>query len=127
MKLSGLLSAVIISFLVTVIVFAPAIRPFLTPGVMFRGTYVELQQLKAASVQHLYIIKNYLGASISEGLSGIAIIQKLLSKLGLKLSYVGRIGSRDKRERVYEFVEAQDGRDVIYQGWEKRYASGVHQ
>jgi hypothetical protein len=88
---------------------------------------VELQQLKVLAVQHRYIIKNYLGVSISEGLSGIAIIQKLLSKLGLKLTYVGRMGSRENRERVYQFVEVQDGRDVIYQGWEKRYASGVQQ
>jgi hypothetical protein len=72
-------------------------------------------------------IKNYLGVSISEGLSGIAIIQKLLSQMGLKLTYVGRLGSRENRERVYQFFEAQDGRDVIYQRWEKRYASGVQQ
>ncbi len=100
---------------------------FLTPGAMFRGSDVELQQLKALAVEHKYIIKNYLGVSISEGLSAVAIIQKLLSKLGLKLTYVSRIGSRDKRERVYEFVPPKDGREVIYQGWEKRYASGVHQ
>jgi hypothetical protein len=100
---------------------------FLTPGVMFRGSDVELQQLKALAVKHRHIIKNYLGVSISEGLSGIVIIQKLLSQMGLKLTYVGRMGSRRQRERVYQFVEAQDGRDVIYQGWEKRYASGVQQ
>ncbi len=103
------------------------IRHFLTPGVMFRGSDMELQQLKALAVQHRYIIKNYLGVSISEGLSAVAITQKLLSKLGLKLTYVGRIGSRENRERVYEFVEPFDGRDVIYQGWEKRHVSGVHQ
>jgi Domain of unknown function (DUF3854) len=100
---------------------------FLTPGVMFRGSDMELQQLKVLAVQHRYIIKNYLGVSISEGLSGIAIIQKLLSKLGLKLTYVGRMGSRENRERVYQFVEVQDGRDVIYQRWQNRYVLGVQQ
>lgn len=100
---------------------------FLMPGVMFRGSNVELQQLKVLAVQHRHIIKNYLGVSISKGLSGIVIIQKLLSKLGLKLSYVGRFGERDNRERVYQFVEPKDGRDGIYQGWQNRYASGVHQ
>lgn len=57
------------------------------------------------------IIRDYLGISISDRLSamplatslrrrrcanedGIAIIQKLLSKLGVKLTYVGRMGSR---------------------------------
>jgi hypothetical protein len=62
-------------------------------------------------------------------LSEIAIAQKLLSKLGLKLTYVGRMGSRDNRERVYQFVEAQDGREVIFEGWQNRYvaSAGVQQ
>jgi hypothetical protein len=100
---------------------------FLTPGVMFRGSDVELQQLKALAVQHRYIIRDYLGVSISEGLSEIVIAQKLLSELGLKLTYVGRFGTRDNRERVYEFVEPFDGRDAIYQAWQSRYALGVQQ
>jgi hypothetical protein len=105
------------------------ISHFLTPGVMFRGSDVELQQLKATAVQHRHIIKNYLGVSISEGLSEIAIAQKLLSKLGLKLTYVGRMGSRDNRERVYQFVRPKDGREVIFEGWQNRYvaSAGVQQ
>jgi hypothetical protein len=110
------------------------IRHFLTPGIMFRGSDVELQNLKALAVQHRYIIRDYLGVSVSEGMSamplatiedGIAIIQKLLSKLGLKLSYVGRMGSRDKRERVYQFIEPKDERDVIYQAWQNRVVTVV--
>jgi hypothetical protein len=67
---------------------------------MFRSSDVELQQLRAMLVQHRYIIKNYLGVSVSDKLSGIAIpskmvakgiAQTLLSKLGLKLTYVGRL------------------------------------
>jgi hypothetical protein len=57
---------------------------------MFRGSDVELQQLKALAVKHRYFIRDYLGVSVSEGLSAIAIAQNLLSKLGLKLTYVGR-------------------------------------
>jgi hypothetical protein len=102
------------------------IRYFLTPGVMFRGSDVELQKLKALAVQHRYFIRDYLGVSVSEGLSEIAIAQTLLSKLGLKLTYVGRMGSREKRERVYQFIQPQDERDVIYQQWENRFI-GVHQ
>jgi hypothetical protein len=93
---------------------------FLTPGVMFRGSDMELQQLKALAVKHRYFIRDYLGVSVSEGMSGIAIAQTLLSKLGLKLTYVGRMGSRENRERVYQFIEPQDERDVIYQQWENR-------
>jgi hypothetical protein len=110
------------------------IRHFLTLGVMFRGSDVELQKLKSLAVQHRYFIRDYLGVSVSEGLSAIAIIQKLLSKLGLKLSYVGRFGERNNRERVYQFIEPKDERDVIYQGWQNRVVTeayrsvvGVHQ
>ncbi|WP_168163444.1 hypothetical protein [Calothrix sp. 336/3] len=44
----------------------------------------------------------------------------------MKLSYVERLGERGNRERVYEFVENQDGRDEVYQRWQSRYGSGVH-
>jgi hypothetical protein len=101
------------------------IRYFLTPGIMFRGSDVELQKLKALAVKHRYFIRDYLGVSVSEGMSAIAIIQKLLSNLGLKLTYVGRMGSRNKRERVYQFIEPKDERDLIYQGWQNRVVTVV--
>jgi hypothetical protein len=110
------------------------IRYFLTPGAMFRGSDAELQKLKSLAVKHRYFIRDYLGVSVSEGLSGIAIAQTLLSKLGLKLSYVGRMGSRENRERVYQFIEPQDERDMVYQAWQNRLVTeasrsvvGVHQ
>jgi hypothetical protein len=102
------------------------IRYFLTPGVMFRGSDMELQNLKALAVKHRYFIRDYLGVSVSEGLSAIAIVQNLLSKLGLKLTYVGRFGERNNRERVYQFIQPKDERDVIYQAWQNRVV-GVHQ
>jgi hypothetical protein len=49
------------------------IRYFLQVGVMFRGSDVELQNLKALAVRHRYFIRDYLGVSVSEGLSEIAI------------------------------------------------------
>jgi hypothetical protein len=45
------------------------IRYFLQPGIMYRGSDVELQQLKVLAVQHRYFIPDYLGVSVSEGLS----------------------------------------------------------
>ena len=94
---------------------------FLTPEVMFRGSDPQLQQFKALAVQHRYIIRNYLGISISEKLGAITIVQKILSKLGLRLSYVGRFGSRGHRERAYKFIEPEDKRDEIFAIWKKRY------
>jgi hypothetical protein len=99
---------------------------FLQPGVMFRGSDVKLQQLKALAVQHRHIIWNYLGVSVSERMSEVAIAQIILNKLGLSLTYVGRFGARGERERVYQFVKPEDGRDVVYQRWQNRVA-GVHQ
>ncbi len=66
------------------------IRYFLQPGIMFRGSDVKLQNLKALAVKHRYFIRDYLRVSVSEGLSEIAIAQALLGKLGLKLTYIGR-------------------------------------
>jgi hypothetical protein len=102
------------------------IRRFLMPGVMSRGSDVELQNLKAMAVKHRYFIRDYLGVSISEGLSEIAIAQTLLNKLGLKLTYIGRFGETNNRERVYQFIEAKDERDLVFAGWQNRVV-GVHQ
>jgi hypothetical protein len=55
------------------------IRHFLTPGVMFRGSDVELQLLKATAVQHRHIIRNYLGVSVSEKMSCVAIAQTYIA------------------------------------------------
>jgi hypothetical protein len=50
----------------------------------------------------------------------VAIAQKLLNKIDLRLSYVGRLGSRGNRESVYQFVAADDGRDSIFKKWLNR-------
>ncbi len=55
--------------------------------------------------------------TISEKLTPVAIAQKLLNKIDLRLSYVGRLGPRGKRESVYKFVAADDGRDTILKRW----------
>jgi hypothetical protein len=65
-------------------------------------------------------MKNYLGVTISEKLTPIGIAQRLLDKIGLKLSYVGRLGSRGNRECVYKFVLPDDGRDFIFREWLNR-------
>jgi hypothetical protein len=78
------------------------IRYFLTPGVMFRGSDAATLKLKEVAIllrshfvnANRHIIKNYLGISVSEGMSLMAIVQTLLDKFGLNLSYVGRLGSR---------------------------------
>ena len=70
----------------------------------------------------------YLNVTISEKYTPIAfplrvaegIAQKLLAKIDLKLNYVGRLGKRENRECVYQFVAPDDQRDSIFGQWLNR-------
>jgi hypothetical protein len=92
----------------------------LTPKVKLRGGDEELQELKALALKHRRTLKNHLNVSVSEKLTPIVIAQKLLAKIGLRLAYVARLGSRENRECVYEFVPPANERDCIFSQWLKR-------
>jgi hypothetical protein len=93
---------------------------FLTPDVQLRGSDEKMVEFKALAVTHRHVIKNYLNVSISEKHTPIAIAQKLLAKIDLKLDYVGRLGKRENRECVYKFVAPDDERDSIFGQWLNR-------
>ncbi len=93
---------------------------FLTPDVQLRGSDEKLVEFKALAVTHRHVIKNYLNVTISEKLTSIAIAQKLLAKIDLKLNYVGRLGKRENRECVYQFVAPDDQRNSIFGQWLNR-------
>ncbi|WP_242063601.1 plasmid replication protein, CyRepA1 family [Nostoc sp. FACHB-892] len=93
---------------------------FLTPDVQLRGSDEKMLEFKALAVTHRHVIKNYLNVSISEKLTPVAIAQKLLAKIDLKLDYVGRLGKRENRECVYQFVPPDDRRDSIFGQWLNR-------
>ncbi|MCC5669820.1 hypothetical protein LC653_39950 [Nostoc sp. CHAB 5784] len=93
---------------------------FLTPDVQLRGSDEKMLEFKAVAVVHRHVIKNYLNVSISEKLTPVAIAQKLLAKIDLKLDYVGRLGKRENRECVYKFVPPDDRRDSIFGQWLNR-------
>ncbi len=93
---------------------------FLTPDVQLRGSDEKMLEFKALAVTHRHVIKNYLNVSISEKHTPIAIAQKLLAKIDLKLDYVGRLGKRENRECVYQFVAPNDQRDSIFERWLNR-------
>ncbi|QFS51425.1 plasmid replication protein, CyRepA1 family [Nostoc sphaeroides] len=92
----------------------------LMPNVKLRGTDEKMVEFKALALKHRHVIKNYLHVSISEKLTPIAIAQKLLAKIDLKLDYVGRLGKRENRECVYQFVAPDDQRDSIFGQWLNR-------
>jgi hypothetical protein len=95
---------------------------FLTPDVQLRGSDEKMMEFKALALKHRQVIKNYLNVSISVKLTPITIAQKLLDKIDLKLEYIGRLGSRDNRECVYQFIRVDDGRDLIFGQWLKQFA-----
>lgn len=92
----------------------------LTSGEELRGSDRAMQELKRVALLNRYLIKTCLNLTISEKFTPIAIAQKLLSKIDLRLSYVGRLGSRENRECVYRFVPPNDERDVIFEKWLSR-------
>jgi hypothetical protein len=76
------------------------ILQLLTPGERLRGSDDKLLSLKALALKHRYVLKNHLNVSLSEKLTPIALAQKLLAKIGLRLTYMARLGKRENRECV---------------------------
>ncbi|HEY9769208.1 MAG TPA: plasmid replication protein, CyRepA1 family [Coleofasciculaceae cyanobacterium] len=92
----------------------------LKPGVQYRGSNPNLRLIAELAHANQRELKTFLGLAIAESDTPIKIAQKLLSLLGLKLTYVGRLGSRGKRERVYVFELCNDGRAEIFTNWLQR-------
>lgn len=65
-------------------------------------------------------IKTALNVTIKDTDSPVAIAQKLLGLLGLKLDYVGRFGSRGDRKRIYAYHAPDDDREAVFDVWLSR-------
>lgn len=70
-------------------------------------------------------LKTFLSISIVDSDSAIAIVQKLFGVLGLKLTYLGRLGPRGQRERVYTYEPPNDGRSEIFTSWLQRDSASI--
>ncbi|AFZ38106.1 hypothetical protein Sta7437_4650 (plasmid) [Stanieria cyanosphaera PCC 7437] len=92
----------------------------LQPGVEYRGSDPNLQLIAEFAQFNKRELKTFLGLTIVESDTPIKIVQKLLGLLGLKLTCIGRLGSRDKRERVYLFEPPNDCREEIFASWLQR-------
>ncbi|MBE9171377.1 DUF3854 domain-containing protein [Pleurocapsales cyanobacterium LEGE 06147] len=92
----------------------------LQPRVQYRGSDPNLQLIAELAKANQRELKTFLGLTISESDTPIKIAQKLLSLLGLKLTCIGRLGSRTQRERVYVFEPPDDGREEIFAHWLQR-------
>ena len=92
----------------------------LQPGAQYRGSDPNLQLIAELALANQRELKTFLGLTIVESDTPIKIVQKLLSILGLKLTCIGRLGSRGDRERVYVYDPPLDGREEIFANWLQR-------
>ncbi|BAZ47254.1 hypothetical protein NIES4102_43000 (plasmid) [Chondrocystis sp. NIES-4102] len=92
----------------------------LKPGVQYRGSDRNLGLIAELAHANQRELKTFLGLTIVESDTPIKIVQKLLSLLGLKLTCIGRLGSRGHRERVYTYEPPNDGRSKIFAHWLQR-------
>jgi hypothetical protein len=97
----------------------------LQPGVRYRGSDPNLQLIAELAKANQKELKTFLGLTIVESDTPIKIVQKLLGLLGLKLTCIGRLGSRSQRERIYVFEPPNDGREEIFSSWLQRDAAKV--
>jgi hypothetical protein len=81
-----------------------------------------LMEMAELAKQHAWEIKSALNITIKDTDSPMAIAQKFLSLLGMKLKYVGRFGSRSDRERYYQYEPRNDRREEIFSIWFERYS-----
>ena len=92
----------------------------LEPGVDYRGSDPNIQLIAELALVNKRELKTFLSLTVVESDSPIKIVQKLLRLLGLKLTYLGRLGPTTQRERVYRFNPPHDGREAIFQSWLQR-------
>ncbi|MHC0068100.1 plasmid replication protein, CyRepA1 family [Nostoc sp. UIC 10890] len=88
----------------------------------FRGTDADLVQMANNALSVKWQVKTVLDITLNDNDSPIVILRRLLKKIGLKLKYICRDGTGD-RQRVYRVVDADDGRDEIFQNWLSRDAA----
>ncbi|MBE9178647.1 DUF3854 domain-containing protein [Oculatella sp. LEGE 06141] len=96
------------------------IPQLLDPNREFRCTDADLIEFAKKAKAHAYDLKTVLNVTISQKDTPIAIVQTLLGKIGQRLTYDRREGSRGNRVRVYLYRPARDGRDEVYLRWIER-------
>jgi hypothetical protein len=90
------------------------------PHVQYRGSDPNLQLIAELANANKRELKTFLGLTIVKSDTPIKIVQKLLSLLGLKLTCIGRLGSRGQRERAYTYEPPNDSRSEIFATWLQR-------
>jgi len=89
----------------------------LCPRVERRASDELVQLISQRARASKWEIKCALNLTIKDTDTPMAIAQKLLGKLGVKLVCIGRLGSRGHRERVYVYVPPDDAREDVFAAW----------
>ncbi|WP_307730481.1 hypothetical protein, partial [Chroococcus sp. FPU101] len=78
-------------------------------------------------IPHRQTIKTVLGLTINLLKdSPVAVAQRILGIFGLKLTCIGRLGTRGNRKRVYQLLDPNlDGRNEIFSRWLERDSRAV--
>lgn len=92
----------------------------LNPDREYRSTDTDLIALADFCKRHAPEIKAIIGVPVRDSDAPIAIVQNLLGKLGLKLTYLKRENVDGERTRVYGYKPVDDGRAAIFAAWEER-------
>jgi len=103
------------------------IHKLMNPNESYHKGHPELKQIAEVAKKNRWQIKAGLGITVNEKDSPIAIAQLLLGKIGQRLTYLGRLGSRGSRERTYEFAETEDDRMMVFTQWLKRDTERANQ
>jgi Domain of unknown function (DUF3854) len=98
----------------------------LNPDRKVRATDADVERLALLCWRCPQDIKAVLNLTITEAITPIQIVQALLSKLGLKLTCIGRDQTDDGRRggiRVYQYQSIDDERGTIFAEWQQRDVS----
>ena len=92
------------------------IKQFLDPDAVFCAS--QLKDWLQTMVSCRWQIKQLFGVQIHpERDSAIAVAQRILKKLGLKLQAIGWRGAGDSRERIYQGAKIPDNREEVFSQW----------
>ncbi len=82
-----------------------------------KNTDEDLKKISAIALRDRTAIKSILGIGLAKNSSPIMIIRRLLDKIGYRLECTRSERQEQKRIRVYQVVEPNDGRFDVFQHW----------
>jgi hypothetical protein len=96
------------------------IHDLLIEGEVFTRQTPKLVEMFDRAKQEWWAIKAILNIKIGEKDTPITFVQRLLGKLGLKLTHERRTGSAGAQLHCYRFEAIDDGREEVFAKWLER-------